>query len=260
LNLDKKYIFFDLDGTLIDHSENKVRDKTVELLKLLKQNGHEIFIATGRPPSLFYGIDKELGFDSFIAANGSIAVYKNQVILDEPINHEIVSKLVDYAYENKIDVGFESFSDYVVNSRFSNFVDKFSDIFHLHYPEIKKDYHKTNSIYQMVLFHVESDYKKFEAMFPGLRFNYSNEYGLDINKDGGLKERGIEAIKNYLNIDKKDIIAVGDGFNDISMIEYAGLGIAMGNAKDPVKQSADLVAEHISEDGLYKIFKKLNLI
>jgi hydroxymethylpyrimidine pyrophosphatase-like HAD family hydrolase len=97
-------------------------------------------------------------------------------------------------------------------------------------------------------------------MFPGLWFNYSNEYGLDINQSGGLKELGLMAIKESLNLKVEDIIAVGDGENDISMIEYAGLGIAMGNANDKVKSSADIVAEHISDDGLYNVFKKLQII
>lgn len=258
--MDKKYIFFDLDGTLIDHSENRVRPKTMELLEQLKANGHEIFIATGRPPSLFYGIEEELGVDSYIAANGSIVVHNGEIIEKRPINPDLVNRLVDYANENIIDVGFESFTDYVVNSRHSDLVDRFSDKFHLHYPEVKKDYHLENEIYQMVLFYTKDDYKKFESLFPGLGFHYSNEYGLDINQIGGLKDLGVKAMVRHLNVDLDNVIAVGDGFNDISMIEYAGLGIAMGNAKDEVKSSADMVCGHISEDGLYHIFKDLKLI
>lgn len=258
--MDKKYIFFDLDGTLIDHSENKVREKTLETISKLKENGHEVFIATGRPPSLFYGIEKELGIDSYIAANGHIVFYKNEIIFKDPITPSIINDLVNYAFENKIDIGFEGVEDYVVNSRFDNLVNNFSDLYHLHYPEVRKNYHLDNDIYQMILFYNKDDFKKFEDMFPGLRFNFSNEYGLDINEGEGLKEVGIKAIKEHLNIDIKDIIAVGDGFNDISMIQYAGLGIAMGNAKDPVKDSADIVADHISNDGLYKVFKDLKMI
>lgn len=258
--MDKKYIFFDLDGTLIDHSENKVREKTLLLIKELKKNGHELFIATGRPPSLFYGIDKELGIESYIAANGCIAVYKDDIILNRPIPKQMVKKVVDYAVENSIDVGFESKDDYVVHTKITDLVDKFSDIFHLEYPDVVKDYHLSNDVYQMVFFYTKDDYKRYEEMFPGLWFNFSCEYGLDINLEGGLKDLGVKAMKDYLDIDIKDIICVGDGFNDVTMIEYAGLGIAMGNAKEEVKNRADMVAGHISDDGLYNIFKDLKLI
>lgn len=258
--MNKKYVFFDLDGTLIDHSINGVSEKTLEVIRGLKRNGHEVFIATGRPPSLFYGIDKTLEIDSFIASNGSIVVHKGELVFKNPISIDLVTKVVDYAYSKKIDIGFESYTDYVVNSRFSNLIDKFSDVFHLHYPEEILNYHLNNEVYQMVMFYSDKDYKKFEEMFPGLGFNYANEYGLDINLQGGLKDLGVKVIKELLNIDISDIICVGDGFNDISMIEYAGLGIAMGNAKDEVKKSADLVADDISNDGLYKMFKELKMI
>jgi len=258
--MNKKYLFFDLDGTLIDHSLNKVRPKTIEALQLLKENGHEVFIATGRPPSLLYGVDKELGIDSYIASNGSIVKFHGEFIYRKPIEKTVVDRLVQYAYSNKIDVGFESIDDYVVNSRFTDLVDRFSDKFHLHYPEEKLNYHTDNEIYQMVLFYNLDDYKKFELEFPELWFNFSNEYGLDINSKGGLKELGIQALMDILNIDKSDIIAVGDGRNDIGMIEFAGTGIAMGNSHQSVKDAADIVCDDIVNDGLYYILKDLKLI
>jgi len=258
--MDKKYIFIDLDGTMIDHSSDSVRESTRLLLKELREKGHELFICTGRPLSLFYGIEKELGFDSYVAANGSYAVYKNQVILNEPIDPETVKKVVDFFFEKQIDIGFESQDDYVVNSRFTDYMDGFSDLYHLHHPEVRHNYHLDHDIHQMVLYYIKDDFKQFEDHFDGLTFNYSNEYGIDINQIGGLKDLGIKAIQNHLGIDTKDIIAVGDGFNDISMIEYAGLGISMGNAKKPVRDSADVVADDVANDGLYKVFKELKMI
>ena len=58
----------------------------------------------------------------------------------------------------------------------------------------------------------------------------------------------------------EDTIAIGDGFNDILMIEYCNIGVAMGNAKDEVKKHADIVADRVEDDGLYKVLKELNLI
>ena len=64
----------------------------------------------------------------------------------------------------------------------------------------------------------------------------------------------------YAGIAREDSIAIGDGPNDLQMMEYAGIGIAMGNAREEVKQRADLVTEHIDEDGLYHAFERLHLL
>lgn len=258
--MDKKYIFLDLDGTIIDHSTNSVPESAKLAIKQLQANGHEVIIATGRPYSLFYGIEKDLEIPSYIAANGRYVVINGELIYSKPIDPEVVKAVTDYAYENKIDIGFESDSEYVVNSRFTDYSDKFSETYHLHYPELKHNFHLSHDIHQLVLFYTASDFKKFEDMYPTLSFNYSNAYGLDINEKGGLKDIGLKEVVNHFNLDIKNVIAVGDGFNDISMIEYAGVGIAMGNAQDPIKESADYVTDDISNDGLYKAFKHLNLI
>lgn len=256
----KKYIFLDLDGTIIDHKSNSIPESTKRTIKVLQNNGHEIIISTGRPPSLFYNIDKELNIDSYIASNGRIVVYKGKTVLKRPIDKKVVKLLVDVAVKNKIDLAFESSTDYVLNTHFTDLPEKFSDIFHIHHPKVHNKYHLTNDIYQMILFYPHSDYKKFEILFPTLSFNYSNQYGLDINEIGGMKELGIKAILKHLQIDIKDTIAVGDGVNDISMIEYAHLGVAMGNANEKLIIAADMVTDSVDHDGIYKLFRKLKMI
>lgn len=256
----KKYIFLDLDGTIIDHKSNSIPQSTKDAIKKLQENGHEVIISTGRPPSLFYDIDKELNINSYIASNGRIVVYQDKLISNEFIDKQVVQNLVDVAVENKIDLAFESFTDYVLNSHYTDLPAKFSDVFHIHHPEVRQNYHLKNDIYQMILFYTDNDYKKFEDMFPTLSFHYSNEYGIDINEKGGMKELGVKAIVEHLNIDIEDTIAVGDGFNDISMIEYAHIGVAMGNAYNDLKEIADIVADSVDNDGLYKLFKRLKMI
>jgi Cof subfamily protein (haloacid dehalogenase superfamily) len=258
--MSKKYIFLDLDGTIIDHKSNSVPKSTKDTIKRLQENGHEIIISTGRPPSLFYDIDKELNIDSYIASNGRIVVYKGKMILNQAIDKDVVQNLVDVAVKEEIDLAFESINDYVLNSHFTDLPAKFSDVFHIHHPEVYKNYHLDHDIYQMILFYTKKDYKKFEDMFPSLSFHYSNEYGIDINEKGGMKDLGVKAVIEYLDIDIKDTIAVGDGFNDISMIEYAHLGVAMGNAYEHLKSAADIVTDAVDEDGIYKLFKRLEMI
>jgi len=256
----KKYIFVDLDGTIIDHGTYSIPDSTKEAIRLLQKNGHEIILTTGRGPALFYGIDKLLNIDSYIASNGRYVVHKGEVLYNKFIDKIVVNELTELAYKNKIDIAFSSANEYVLNSKFSNMSNNFSDVFHLEYPEVKHNYHLNNEIHQINLFYNKSDYKKFSKLFPTLHFNFSNSYGLDVNEKGGLKEIGIQIFEKKLDINSDDIIAIGDGHNDISMIKYAKIGISMGNGVDELKKAADLVTDDVDKDGFFKAFKNLKLI
>jgi Cof subfamily protein (haloacid dehalogenase superfamily) len=256
----KKYIFLDADGTLIDHDSNQIPESTKKAIKLAQNNGHEVLIATGRPPSLFYGIDKEINCTSYVASNGRIVVIDGELVHGETISREIVDKVLTYFEGLKLDVALEGMEKYVVHTKYTDLVEKFSHRFHIEVPVLFPNFHLDNDVYQMVLFYDQPDFKKFEEVFPDLAFNYSCEYGIDINLKGGMKDIGLKIILDKLNLDLKDIIAVGDGYNDISMIEFAGTGVAMGNASEEVKKHADIVTDSVENDGIYKLFKKLNLI
>ena len=256
----KKYIFADFDGTIMDHSTNRIPDSTREAIRLLQENGHEIILSTGRGPSMFDGVEKKLSITSYIASNGRYVVYDGELIYNNSIDKQVVKELVNLAYKSKIDVAFSSSENYVLNSKFSDMSNNFSDTFHLDYPKIHHNYHLENDIYQINLFYNKSDYKKFERLFPTLNFNFSNAYGLDVNEKGGLKELGIKIFREKLNIDIEDTIAIGDGHNDISMIEYVNIGISMGNGVKELKEAADIITDDVSKDGFYNVFKKLNLI
>ncbi|NRG48280.1 HAD hydrolase family protein, partial [Bacillus sp. CRN 9] len=71
---------------------------------------------------------------------------------------------------------------------------------------------------------------------------------------------GIKEMIKRLQLDLEDVYAFGDGLNDIEMLEASGTGVAMGNAFDVVKEAADIVTDHVNEDGIWKGLKQLNLI
>ncbi len=256
----KKYVFLDVDGTLLDHSISAVPKSALKGIEMAKKNGHEMIINTGRPPCLFYGIDKQLKIDSYVAANGTVVVYKGELIYNNALNKVVIKQVIDYAYDKKIDIALQGFNGFKLQTQFSNIYKKFCKNFNIELPELQKDYYLDNDIYQMTLFYQGDDYKEFESLFPELSFEFSCEFGLDVNAKGGLKERGIKVIVKKLNIDISDVIVIGDGHNDISMLKYVKNSVAMGNAHDEVKKHASFVTDHISNDGLYKAFEKLKLI
>ncbi|MCF7925166.1 MAG: HAD family hydrolase [Candidatus Izimaplasma sp.] len=258
--MQKKYIFIDLDGTLIDHDKNQISKMTRKTIKDAQDNGHEIILSTGRPKALFYGVDEELNITSYIANNGRVVVYNSTVIYEFPIPQTLIEELVEYASKNNIDLAYEGHEVFALESRYNELYKQFSDRFHIEIPTYIPGFYKDNRVYQILMYYDKPDFKRFEVLFPRLSFNYSCEYGLDVNMGQGLKEVGLIKIVNYLGINIEDTIAVGDGFNDISMIRQAHIGVAMGNAPKEVKRHADYVAKTVEQEGIYHIFKQLGLI
>ena len=256
----KKYVFVDLDGTLLDHSTRTIPESTKKAINQARANGHEIIINTGRPPCLFYGLDKELGISSYVAANGRYAVHNGEVILNKKIDTELIRKVVDFAEKNRIDLGFEGLHGFKRQTTFSDLYLKFSENFHLEVPDLDEEFYLNNDVYQMTLYYDKDDYIRFEELFPSLTFAYSCPYGIDVNSKGGLKEEGIVAFMNRFDIPEEDIIAIGDGHNDITMFNFVKTSVAMGNAKDFVKKHATYITADVSDNGFYKAFKMLKLI
>lgn len=256
----KKYVFVDLDGTVIDHSNETIPESTRLAIKTAKENGHEVFICTGRPPCLFYGIDKELDIDSYIAANGRVLVYKNELLYSDTLDVETMKRVASFAKEKQIDLAFQGFNDFKIQSTYNDNYIKFSKHYNIEVPELETDFYLDNDVYQMTLYYYEKNFTNLQNLFPELSFAFSCEYGIDVNTKGGLKEKSIKEFIEMFNIDPTDVIAIGDGHNDISMLQYVHMGVAMGNADDEVKKHANFVTDHVSNDGVYKAFKTLKLI
>ncbi|PAT02556.1 hypothetical protein CI105_00960 [Candidatus Izimaplasma bacterium ZiA1] len=256
----KKMIFVDLDGTVLDHSTNSIPTKTIKTIKELRENGHEVILCTGRCPSLFYGMDKEMGVDSYIAANGRYVLYKGTVVSEDTIEYKYIDELVKFCDQNQIDVGFEGINHYTSQNSYTDLPAKFSEYFHLEVPEVYPDFYKNHKVLQMVLFYNKEDYKNITEKFPNLTFHFANDCGMDVNQGNGMKDLGISRLLEHTNFSIENTIAIGDGFNDISMIEYCNYGIAMGNGNEELKAKADYVTDDVSKDGFYKAFKKLGMV
>ena len=84
-------------------------------------------------------------------------------------------------------------------------------------------------------------------------------FGADIVPVNGSKAEGIKQLVQHLSEKPEQIVAFGDGYNDIEMLQLADIGVAMGNASDAVKAHADFITKPIDEDGIYYACEKLGL-
>ncbi len=258
--MNQKLVFLDLDGTIIDHNNHTIPESTLVALNEAKRNGHIIIIATGRSPSLLAGIEDILGIKTYIAANGRYVKHENQLIYSDNINPNIVKSLIKDAEALGLDLGIITSTEYLVVNRKTDLPKQFSEHFNLETPKSIDLFKDLDDVLQMVLYDQSNSWKRLERQYKSLAFHRSCEFGVDINGSDGMKDIGVKILCEYFRSTYDDVIAIGDGYNDISMIKLAGIGVAMGNGCQPLKEAADIITKSVDQDGIYAVFKRLDLI
>ena len=272
-----KYLFFDIDGTLLSHTEG-VSAKTIEALKLAKENGHKIFICTGRSYAEIPKIIYQFNFDGVIAAAGGYVRVGDEVIynkvLPEHLIDNIINKLKDldipYVLEGVDEVYSHDDALYINDKRIQKMLDiknktNYEHAAYHYRIERKKSvadyFNERKEISKMTLYGVNDDnydelVKSIDEDFYLLRYK---EYSELIAK-GTNKFTGIEKTMKYFGDSIENTFAFGDSLNDLDMLTHANTGIAVGNAPKEVKEHADYVTDDIHDDGIYNAMKHFNLI
>ena len=117
-----------------------------------------------------------------------------------------------------------------------------------------------NPVYLVNVFADEADVNRVLADMPHCRMTRWNPYGVDIIAAGNSKAKGMERVLRYYGIDREEIIAFGDGENDMEMLQFAGIGVAMENADPEVKEIADYVTDSVGEGGITHALQHFKLI
>ncbi len=250
-------ICIDLDGTALH--QGKPAEGVAESIKQLKENGHVAAIATGRSPHLIYDLDKTLGVDYLILANGSYVQIKGKVIYEHYIPADIVQRMMEYCDRESCDLVIEYEDKYLAYRKDTDVPDQFCDIFKIDKPDIDRNFYPNRNVFSMLVFdHTKVD--EMRRILPELQFNQSNAMGFDVNMNGGLKADGVKVLADYLGFDLKDVYAIGDGFNDKQMLELVGHGIAMGNSGPGLKAIAEYVTTEVTNNGVKNALKHYKLI
>lgn len=259
-----KRVFLDIDGTLIDcnHGLYEMSEATINGLHKLQEN-HEAFICSGRTYCFIMDEIKKYPFDGYVVCNGAYVYYKNQCIYKQAMKKECLIKLFEVCKKYGFRYYIETFDKIFVecfDDKTKAFMKKWKMDESYVYDNFDIDH---DEIYISLLeINKEED---VEVMIQELQdyFDISRHPGamsFDLNIKGIHKGLGIEKFMEYCHGDMKDTIAFGDGNNDIEMIETVGLGIAMGNAVEPLKGKADKICKTVLEDGVVTELTNLGLI
>ncbi|MCD8030669.1 MAG: Cof-type HAD-IIB family hydrolase [Bacteroides sp.] len=259
----KKALFFDIDGTLVSFETHRIPASTVNALRTAKQNGHKIFIATGRPGMIINNL-AALGndlIDGYITMNGAYCFTGDQVIHKNSIPAEDVQTMGRLSTEHNFPCIFVSEHDICVCHP-NELVDQvFQDMLHVGSIPARTVGEATSlEIFQMTPFITPEQEAYTIHLLPHCESGRWFPAFSDIVAKGNSKQRGIDEIIAYFGISLEDTVAFGDGGNDISMLKHAAIGVAMGNANPEVKEVADYVTDTVDNDGLCKAMQHLQLI
>ncbi|MDP4553175.1 Cof-type HAD-IIB family hydrolase [Alkalihalobacillus macyae] len=255
----EKIVFFDIDGTLLDH-DKQIPATTRESLKKLTENGIHVAIATGRAPFMFANLRKDLGINTFISFNGQYVKHGDNVVLTNPLSKDEITSLEEAAKENNHPMVFLDHEAMMSNHDQHPHIMKSMDDLKMHYPGFDPSYYHSREIYQALLFCESNEEANYRNTYGNLDFIRWHDFSMDVIPPGGSKARGIEAMIEHLGFKRENTYAFGDALNDIEMLKFAGTGIAMGNAFEEVKKVADVITDPVDQNGIRSGLEKVGLL
>lgn len=269
----RKIIFLDIDGTLVN-VKGQIPDSTRQALRIAKENGHRLMFCSGRSRYQIHPELLALGFDGIVAAAGSHVLYQGETLFHQFIEKDQRIRLMRYLDENDFVYIIQTDTHPILNAySYQRISERFERVgmtkqqldLILHGVDVREDTWNDDREEKVVynasslkLSQVKTDLAPYFSV-TGSSLGEEEEGG-EIGLASVNKATGMQVCFEHLGIDRADSIAIGDGPNDMEMIEYAGIGVAMGNANARLKELADTVTASIDEDGIYLAFEKLGLI
>ncbi|WP_249870322.1 HAD family hydrolase [Oceanobacillus saliphilus] len=257
-----KALFLDIDGTILkpDHTYTET---TKTAIQQVKENGMEVFIATGRPLIEVKDLARELNVDSFIGYNGAYAVYQEQTIINEPIDELLIRKFLDIAKDNNHEMVLYTKDRNYYTSLDHPYVKQFNDLFQLKQNALFT-YDVADEIIGATAMNIGPSEASFYEIEANIRMSQVNIEGAtmayDIIRKNVNKGEAITRILDRLNIPKEQAIAFGDGMNDKEMLQAVGEGFAMENAHPDLFRYAKHRTTSVSDSGIFNGLKELGLV
>ncbi|PSL50856.1 hypothetical protein B0H94_102132 [Salsuginibacillus halophilus] len=254
-----KLLCFDIDGTL--YTDEKVVPASAKLaIQQLQRAGYEVAIATGRGPFMFESLRQELNIDTYISFNGSVVVHNNEVIAEKTLPLPLLKKLYNEAQTKGLTMVFLEKDGFYTDVAGDHVVKESLHQLKLPYPALTETLTSRTKINQALLYCNVDEEAHFAEQFPELRFVRWHEASVDVLPGAGSKAEGIAELSRHVGLTINDVIAFGDGLNDIEMLREAGIGVAMANGKQEAKAEADLVTGDVAEDGIHQAIERLQLL
>ncbi len=263
---DIKVAVFDVDGTLLNHVSRRIEDDDIKCLQALRAQGIKIVVASGRPPYFVKEqLPKYVSFDYYICLNGTYIMDQDfHELYSCPFTKEETTALIsDFSH-------YKQFLQFQFPEKGYMYTGRLSLINRLmimlgrwgHFSDHRKvqSRHEDSLPLAAVSRIKPVVFKQLEKKYPNLQFDRFFGDGFDIHPKQTSKGNAIAKVCERLDCSMEQVIAFGDNLNDLSMIEACGIGVAMGNAIQEVKDKADYVTAPCGQNGIYKACKTYGIL
>ena len=263
-------IVLDLDGTLTN-SKKVITPKTKEALFRIQQAGKKVVLASGRPTPGIVKLADELELDRFggyiLAFNGGriIQYSTGDVIYNKTVPIELVGDIYQTAIEEQVGILTYTESEIILGNGVDEYNELESKINGIPMREVEDFVGFVNYPVNKFLLTGEPEKILHTQEVMRERFGWdlnifrSEPFFLELMPQSIDKAFSLEKLLEHMGMDRSQMICCGDGFNDKSMIHFAGLGVAMANAQPEVKEVADYITASNDEDGIVQVITKFML-
>lgn len=260
-------LVLDIDGTLTN-SKKEISPQTLQSILQIQERGHIVVLASGRPTCGMVKLAKELKLAEYngylLSYNGAKITHckTGNVIYQNSLDLSYIPKLYQDALTHKVGIITYENDGVIAGTPINKYMSLEASINQIPIREVPNfaeyvtfDVNKCLMSEDPAL--IEQVEKIMAAQYKDeLSIFRSEPYFLEIMPKGVDKATALEKLLTHLNLSKEQLICCGDGYNDLTMIEYAGLGVAMANARDVVKKAADYITLSNDHDGIAHVIKE----
>jgi Cof subfamily protein (haloacid dehalogenase superfamily) len=248
--MSRKYaIFLDIDGTLL--SSSGIPQENIDTIQQVRQRGHSVILNTGRAYGHIPDEVMEVPTDGAIAALGAYVRYRDKILRNITFSRKELRMITEYYLRTGefciLEGPEESF---YINPKGKEGINRITspDDFEKKYP---------NGMVSIACGRgrMPDEAKKLFSSF----FCLEHETYYEFTHKGSSKALGVKIILDHLGLKPEDAIAIGDSLNDLDMLEYAGISVAMGNAPEHIKEVCDYTTKTVEEAGVSEALKYLIL-
>lgn len=259
-----KAVFFDVDGTLVSFRQKCLSDQLQRDLPALQKQGIRIFISSGRAMQDFdrTGMLCGVRFDGYLTLGGQLCCDADGTVFrDVPIALSDLQGAYDVL---TVRPDLPALMEGNGESYLTQINERVREIYQfLHtdlYPVRSPEWLLTGKVYQFVPFVSPGEEKLFLDVMPGCTYTRWHPKGVDILPRDGGKGVAVQAVMERYCFAAEEVMAFGDGENDMSMMAQAGVSVAMGNGTDEVKAMASYVTGTVEDGGVSQALRYFGLL